>query len=150
MARHLLIRGDEAVVKVRLEDRPTAEDFAQAHPGLELAREVGGVPLFRMLPALVEVVRYDGTELPKEIRMEVSSTVVTAEELAARYEQTLLREHIPSDNCVGMCLGCSTDDQMLTMTVKPGAKLHPQRTQYFTTYPQGPIYNFPPPNIIRG
>ena len=69
---------------------------------MAFSRAVHGMPLFRMLPLFVEVVRYAGTELPKEIRMEVSSRVVTADEVAARYKQTLHDEHIPSDNCVGM------------------------------------------------
>jgi hypothetical protein len=124
--------------------------FGQEYPGLAFSRDVDGMPLFRMLPVLVEVVRYEGAELPKEIRIEVSSRVVTAEEVAARYGQTLHEERIPSDNCVGMRLECSTDDLVLTMTVKPRATLHPQRIQYATTYPAGPIYHFPPPNIIRG
>jgi hypothetical protein len=124
--------------------------FGQEYPGLAFSRDVDGMPLFRMLPVLVEVVRYNGTELPKEIRIEVSSRVVTAEEVAVRYGQTLHEERIPSDNCVGMRLECSTDDLKLTMTVKPRATLHPQRIQYATIYPPGPIYHFPPPNIIRG
>jgi hypothetical protein len=126
------------------------EDFAKEHPGLAFSRDVDGMPLFRMLPLWVEVVRYDGTDLPKEIKIGVSSRIVTAEEVAALYRQTLHEENIPSNNCVGMCLECSTDDLMLTMTVRPRAQLHPQRVQYVTTYPPGPMYHFPPPNIIRG
>ena len=80
------------------------EHFQREHPGLRVSRNVDGMPLFRMLPVLVEVVRYDGTELPKEIRIEVSSRVITAEKLATEYEQTLLKERIPSENCVGMPL----------------------------------------------
>jgi hypothetical protein len=128
----------------------SSEEFGQKCPGLEFSRVVDGMPLFRMVPMLIEVVRYDGTELPKEIRIEVSSNVVTAETLAARYEETLLKERIPSENCVGMSLECSTDDLTLAMTVKPRAELNPHAIQHHTTYPQGAAYHFPPPHIIRG
>lgn len=58
------------------------EYFEREHPGLRLSRNVDGMPLFRMLPLLVEVVRYDGTELPKEIRLRVFSRSVQPEDLA--------------------------------------------------------------------
>jgi hypothetical protein len=145
----IALAANEGLSWIRKADQPP-EHFAQEHPGLEFSRDVNGMPLFRMLPLRVEVVRYDGTNLPKEIKIEVSSRTVTAEEVAALYSQTLHEEHIPSDSCVGMCLEGSTDDLVLTMTVRPRGQLHPQRVQYLRTYPAGPIYHFPPPNIIRG
>jgi hypothetical protein len=45
------------------------DDFVREHMGLQFSRDVDGMPLFRMLPVLVEIVRYDGTELPKEFRI---------------------------------------------------------------------------------
>jgi hypothetical protein len=124
--------------------------FGQEYPGLEFSRDMDGMPLFRMLPMLIDVVRYEGTQFTREVRIEVSSRVITAEEVATQYEQTLLKERIPSENCVGMSLECDTDDLTLTVTVKPRAELHPHGIRYHTTYPQAAPYHFPPPNIIRG
>ena len=44
-----------------------AEVFAEAYTGLELVRVVDGVPVLRQEPAVVEVERYVGTELPRRI-----------------------------------------------------------------------------------
>jgi hypothetical protein len=129
---------------------PSSEVFSQKYAGLEFSRDINGMPLFRMLPMWIEVVRYEGTEFAREVRIEVSSRVITAEKLATQYEQTLLKEHIPSDNCVGMSLECDTDELTLTITVKPRAELHPHGIQHHKRYPQAAPYHFPPPNIIRG
>lgn len=71
----------------------------QEYPGLAFSRDVDGMPLFRMLPVSVEVVRYEGTNLPKEIEIRVSSRTVRANTLAAIYEQVLITEGIPSAEC---------------------------------------------------
>jgi hypothetical protein len=130
--------------------KPSSEIFSQEYPGLAFSRDMDGMPLFRMLPMLIEVLRYEGTEFAREVRIEVSSRIITAEELAAQYELTLLGERIPSENCVGMTLECDTDDLTLTIIVKPRAELHPHGIQHHKRYPQAAPYHFPPPNIIRG
>jgi hypothetical protein len=125
------------------------EYFEREHPGLRLSRNVDGMPLFRMLPLLVEVVRYDGTELPKEIRLRVFSRSVQSEDLALQYEQVLATERIPWDRCPAGSIAWSTEDASLTITIKAGTELHPDWAQYIATYPRGKIYHFPPVSVLK-
>jgi hypothetical protein len=125
------------------------EYFEREHPGLRLSRKVDGMPLFRMLPVLVEVVRYDGTELPKEIRVRVFSRSVQPEDLALQYKEVLAAERIPSDRCPAGSVAWSTEDASLTITIKPGAELHPDKAQYLATYPRSKTYHFPPVSVIK-
>jgi len=125
------------------------EQFDRDHPGLRFSRNVDGVPLFRMLPLWVEVIRYDGTDLPKEIRITVSSRVVKPDDLAGYYEQVLSSERISSEECGAGSLAWNTEDASLTIIVKPGAEIHPDRAQYIATYPRGRIYRFPPVSVVQ-
>jgi hypothetical protein len=125
------------------------EQFEREHPGLQLSRNVDGMPLFRMLPVLVDVVRYDSTALPKHIKIKVSSRFVRPEDVALRYGQTLTTEGIPSNKCRAGSVSWSTEDASLTITIKPGAEIHPDRVGYLTAYPSGPAYQFPPVPIIQ-
>jgi hypothetical protein len=77
----------------------SSEGFSQQYPGLAFSRDLDGMPLFRMLPVVTEVVRYDGTELPKEIKIKVSSRFARPEEVAAHYKKVLDKEGLPSDEC---------------------------------------------------
>jgi hypothetical protein len=125
------------------------EDFALDHPEFELTRAADGKPLLHMRTFVVHPIRYTGTNLPKEIRIEAFSKVAKAGEVAARYEEILRKENIPSENCTGFSFECDTDNLILTMSVKPRAELDPIRIKRLTTYPQAPAHHLPPPNIIR-
>jgi hypothetical protein len=125
------------------------ENFGRDHPEFGLTKAADGKPLLHMQPFIVDVIRYPGTSLPKEIRIEVFSKAAKAEEVAARYEEALRSENIPSKNCIGFSLECNIDNLILTMSVKPRTKLDSVRIQRLTTYPQAPAQHLPPPNIIR-
>jgi hypothetical protein len=129
--------------------KQSPEVFGQQYPGLAFSRDVDGMPLFHMLPVLVEVVRYDGTELPKEIRIKVSARTVEARDLGARYERALDEEGLSSDECPAGSVTWSTQDATLTITLKPGGEIHPGRAQYLTAYPQGQMYRFPPVSVVQ-
>jgi hypothetical protein len=131
------------------EAKQVPDQFRQEHPGLRFSRNVDGMTLFRMLPLSVEVIRYDGTEIPREIRIKVSSRVVKSEDLARYYEQVLAAERIPSEECPAGSVAWSTEDASLTITIKPGAEIHPVRAQHIATYPRGQIYRFPPISVIQ-
>ncbi len=53
MARHLLIRGDEAEVKVRLEDGPTAEEIWDRLP-IEAGARLWGDEIYFPIPGSTE------------------------------------------------------------------------------------------------
>jgi hypothetical protein len=125
------------------------EEFRQEYPGIEFSRDVNGMPLFRMLPVLVEVGRYDETKIPKGISIKVFSRTVKPEELAALYNQTLSAERIPSDKCSAGSVAWSTGNAALTITAKPGTEIDPGRARSFAAYPQGRIHHFPPPAVVR-
>ncbi len=133
---------------IEIANRPS-ELFSQQYPGLAFSRNVDGMPLYRMLPVSTEIVRYDGTDLPREIRITVSSRTVQAHTLAAIYEQVLVAEGIPSNQCPAGSVAWSTEDLTLTIMVKPGDEIPSGRTRYLAAYPQGPIYHFPPAEVIR-
>lgn len=127
----------------------SSEVLGQEYPGLAFSRNVDGMPLFRMLPVSVEVVRYEGASLPKEIKIKVSSRAVRADSLAAIYEQVLITEGIPSEECPAGLVAWSTEDLTLTLTVKPGEEINLERAQYLAAYPMGLTHRFPPVEVIR-
>ena len=131
------------------EEKQPPELFEREHPGLSISRNVDGMPLFRMAPVLVDVARYDGTELPKEIRIKVSPRAVQPEDVARCYEQVLATERIPSDGCPAGSVAWSTEDANLTLTIKPGAEIHPDMAQYQAAYSRGLTFRFPPVSVIQ-
>jgi hypothetical protein len=131
-----------------VEEEPP-ELSGRVHSGLAFSRNVDGMPLFRMLPVTIDLERYDGTDLPREIRIRATSRAVRPEDVALRYKEVLAREQIPSDECPAGSVAWSTENATLTIAVKPGAEIHPDRAQHLAMYPPGLIYRFPTVSVIK-
>jgi hypothetical protein len=121
----------------------------KCHTILGFSRNVDGMPLFRTLPVATETVRYKGTELPKEIRIKLSSRFVKPEEVATCYKRALNKEGLRSDECPAGSVVWSTEDATLTITFRSGAEIHPDRVQYLAAYPPGQPYRFPPASVVQ-
>jgi hypothetical protein len=137
-----------AWTEVELE-KQSPEDSERVHSGLTFSRLVDGMPLFRMLPISVDVARYDGTTLPKEIIIRVSSRAAQPKDVALCYEQCLATERIPSDKCPAGSVTWKTEDANLTITIKPGAEIPPDRVRFLASYPVGLAYRFPPVSVVQ-
>jgi len=118
--------------------------------GLELISRVDGVPLLRLPRITAGIITYDGSRIPRALRLDVYSRDVTPQELAEVYER-LIKDHcIHFDECSGGSVGWNSEDAKLTMTVRAMRELAAWRVPFFTAYPAGRIYAFPPPSLVRG
>jgi len=118
--------------------------------GLELLSSANSVPLLRLPRITAGVITYDGSRIPKAARIDVFSRDVKPQELAENYE-ALLKEHgIHTDECSGGSVHWNAEAGKLTMTVRAMKELAAWRMPFFTSYPAGRIYAFPPPSLVRG
>jgi hypothetical protein len=85
-----------------------AHQLVERYAALELVDVVSGVPMLRMKPAFVEVVRYEGSNLVKRIRIQVLSRFAEPSAMAELYWDICEREGLPGIRQVrGACRGTS-------------------------------------------
>ena len=126
------------------------EVFAQTYKSFKVVRVVEGVPVLRQEPAVVEVERNAGTELPKRIWIRAFSRSAKAEYVATLYEQTLLEECISYDRCKRICFpNTEVVDAHLIMVVSPDRELKPDKASVLSENPWRRRPSFPPPNLVR-
>ena len=123
--------------------------FVQKYRRFELTRVVDGVPVLRLRPVVIDVIRYVGSTVPRKIRIEIFSRFAEADTIAELYKQTLVEENIHFDACTGGNITWDTEEAHLSILVGAKRELHPGRVGYYSEYPKGRIYSFPPPNLIR-
>jgi hypothetical protein len=98
----------------------------------------------------MSVITYDGSHIPKAVKIDVYAQDVKPQELAEKYESLLKHHGIHFDECSGGSVAWDIEDANLTLTVRAMTELHPDRVQFFDAYPAGRIYSFSPPALIRG
>jgi hypothetical protein len=130
--------------------REFVQEFAQKYRRFELTEVVDGVPVLRLRPVVIDVVRYVGSTLPRKLQIEILSRFADADKVAELYEQTLAEENIHFDACTGGNITWNAEEAHLSILVGAKRELHPSRVGYYSAYPKGRIYSFPPPNLIRG
>jgi hypothetical protein len=112
------------------------EVFAQTYKGFKFTRVVDGVPILRQELAVVEVERYAGTDLPRQICIRAFSRSAKPEFIATLYEQTLLEEHIPYDRCKRISFpSTEVADAHLIMTVGPDREVTPEKANILSENP---------------
>jgi len=117
---------------------------------LEYLGAADGVPLLRLLDITAGVVTYDGSLIPKAIKLDVYSRDVKPQELAEVYERLLEKHGIHFDECSGGSVAWDIEHASLTLTVRAMKELHRSRVSLSKTYPSGRIYSFPPPALVSG
>jgi len=130
--------------------REFVQEFAQKYRRFALTGVVDGVPVLRLRPVVIDVLRYVGSTLPRMIRIEILSRSTEADKVAELYERTLSEENIHFDACTGGNITWNAKEAHLSISVGAKSELHPGRVGYYSEYPKGRIYSFPPPNLIRG
>ena len=129
--------------------REFVQGFAQKYRRFELTRIVDGVPVLRLRPVDIDVIRYVGSTVPRKIRIEIFSRFAEADTVAELYKQTLVEENIHFDACTGGNITWDAEEAHLSILVGAKSELHPSRVGYSSEYPKVRIYSFPPPNLIR-
>jgi hypothetical protein len=126
------------------------EELTRQYPYFELVKVVDDVPVLRLRPVVVNVVRYPGTEQPSKVLIEVLSEFVKPDTVAELYKQTLLEEQIHFHECGGGNVTWDSEKFLLSMSVGAKKELPSGRVGIRSEYPRGRIYSFPPPEIVRG
>jgi hypothetical protein len=126
------------------------EVFAQTYKGFKLVRVVDGVPVLRQEPAVVEVERYAGTELPRRICIRAFFRSAKPEFIATLYEKTLLEEHIPYDRCKRISFpSTEVADAHLIIAVGPDREVTPEEAGVLSENPWRRRPSFPPASLVR-
>ena len=131
------------------EREDAARRLVERYPTLDLAEVVHGVPVVRMKPAFVEVMRYDGGRLPKGVRLHVLSRFADPQALAGLYWDTCEREGLPRHSTSPGCLSWRVDRMHLVVDVGPREEIHPARVEQLAAYPQVLRFAFPLDTVVR-
>jgi hypothetical protein len=99
-----------------------ADRFSQEFKGLRPVQVVDRVLILEQLPAYVEIVKYSGTEVPKEVRVEVYQRPrpATPEYIAELYEEALLANSIPYGESSKFSFGSEALNDRLVITIGCG------------------------------
>jgi hypothetical protein len=124
------------------------EELARRYPRFEV-RVVDGVPILRLRLVVIDVIRYTGSKVPRKVLIEIFSRFAKPDTVAELYERTLVEEGIHFDKNSGGTIKYDTENAHLSILVGAKRELHPSRVGFFSEYPRGRIYSFPPPNLVR-
>ena len=125
------------------------ENIASRYRRFDHVRTLKGVPLLRPKPAIAQIVRYPGHNLPKQVRLEILSKFAVPEEIAELYRQTLQLESLPVFSSSPGSLSWEYQDMRLVVNVGPYNEIQPWRLAYLTEYPRVYALSFPMPSVIE-
>jgi hypothetical protein len=137
--------GEEGI----LADERLPEELAKKYPRFEVVRITDGVPVLRLKLVVVDVIRHPDSKVPRKVLIEVFSRFAEPDKVAGLYERTLIGEGIHFDECTGGNVRWDSKEPHLSILVGAEKELHPGRVGLSSEYPQGRIYSFPPPNLVR-
>jgi len=123
-------------------------NFAHKYPSFELVRFVEDVPVIRLRKAVVEVVRYTGSELPRRVRLRILSKFADPDEVATLYQRVLQQENLPVFTDSRGSVSWQYEDAHLVVDVGPREEIHFTRLKQFAGYPQTVRFSFPMPSVI--
>jgi hypothetical protein len=136
------LRGKEACEKF-------AKTFPRRYEDFELVRVVDGVPVLRLKLVRTDVIRYQGTDVPKQVRIRVLSRFVKPESVADSYERTLLVENLSWDHSTDGFIKWNATATELSVTVGPNKLYRPGRARSLANNPPECLHSFPPPDLIK-
>jgi hypothetical protein len=132
------------------EREAAARKLANYHPAFELVKVVSGIPVLRLKHALVEVVRYQGSDLPRSIRIRILSRFAEPEAIAERYWAMCDREGLPRYQTSPGRLLWDFQHEHLVVDVGPHEEIEPARLRVLSDYPQFPQFAFPLDTVVNG
>jgi hypothetical protein len=136
------IRGPEERVAA-------AHKLVDRYPAFDLVEVVNGVPVLRMKRAMVEVVRYHGSQLAKSIRIRILSRFAEPEEMAKLYWDVCERENLPKHKSSRGSLAWDFERMHLVVDVGPREEIHSARLPGLSDYPQVRRFAFPLDTVVR-
>jgi hypothetical protein len=125
-----------------------AREVARKYATFDLTNVVGGVPVMRMKPAVIEVIRYPGGKLVKRIRMTILSRFAEPQKIAKLYGEILERERLPVFPTSPGSVSWEYAKTQLVVDVGPREEIEPTRLGLFTEYPQVYRFSFPLPSVV--
>ena len=99
--------------------RKFTEQFPQRYEDFNLVRMVDGVPVLRMKNIRIDVIRYEDTDVPKQVRIRVRSQFSKPKSVAELYKRTLLAENLQWDHSTGGSIEWDATAAELTVTLGP-------------------------------
>ena len=123
--------------------------LVERYAALELVDVVSGVPMLRMKPAFVEVVRYEGSNLVKRIRIRVLSRFAEPRAMAELYGDICGREGLPRHKTSRGSLSWDSDRMHMVVDVGPREDIHPARLHQHAEYPQVRRFAFPLDTVVQ-
>jgi hypothetical protein len=126
-----------------------AHQLVERYAALEFVDVVSGVPMLRMKPAFVEVVRYEGSNLAKRIRIRVLSRFAEPRAMAELYWDVCEREGLPRHKTSPGSLWWDFDRMHMVVDVGPREDIHPARLHQHTEYPQVRRFAFPLDTVVQ-
>jgi hypothetical protein len=129
-------------------DEGLSEDLVKKYPRFEI-RVVDGVPILRLRLAVVSVIRYASSKVPRKVLIEVFSRFAEPDTVAELYERTLVKEGIHFNEYSGGTIELNTENARLSILVGAKRELDAARVGHYSEYPRGRFYSFPPPNLVR-
>jgi hypothetical protein len=125
------------------------EGIASRYTRFDNVRTLKGMPFLRPKPAIAQVVRYPGHNLPKQVRLEILSKFAVPEEIAELYRRTLQRESLPVFTSSPGSVSWEYKVMRLVVNVGPYNEIDLGRLAHFTEYPQVYAFSFPMPSVIE-
>lgn len=126
-----------------------AHQLVERYTALELVDVVSGVPMLRMKPAFVEVVRYEGSNLVKRIRIRVLSRFAEPRAMAELYWDICEREGLPRHRTSPGSLSWDFDRMHMVVDVGPREDIHHARLHQHAEYPQVRRFAFPLDTVVQ-
>jgi hypothetical protein len=124
-------------------------EFLQRYEEFELVAVMEGVPVLRLKTVMADVIRYEGTDVPKQVRIRVLSRFASPKNVAELYERTLRAGNIPWDRTTRGSIEWDTEDAQLNVTVGRGETYHLAKVQRLANNPLQRWPSFPPPTLVQ-
>src|SRR5215217_3878810 len=118
--------------------------------GLVFLGVADSVPVLKLPDITTDVVTYDGSCIPRAVRITVHSRHVGQQRVTETYQELLENHNIHYEKCSAGSVAWDTEHVSLTLTIRAMKELHLGRVSHFRTYPPGRVYAFPPPALISG
>jgi hypothetical protein len=126
-----------------------AHKLVARYPAFALVEVVSGVPVLRMKHALLEAVRYPGSDLARSIRIRLLNRFADPDDIARRYWDVCERENLPRHKSSRGSLTWYFDRMHLVVDVGPREEIHSARLPGLSDYPQVRRFAFPLDAVVR-
>ncbi len=122
----------------------------QAYMGLELVEVVDGVPLVRVSPFVLLGEKHSGTEILKQVRIQILSKLVKPAAIRARYLRFLEEQGARWGKNDYGCLSYNFSRSYLDVGIEGWGESYTWGVEDSENPLHWPIYHFPSPSIVEG